>query len=320
MNNSPVSTTGKIVALAGGVGGAKLAHGLLAVLPPDSLTVVVNTADDFRYWGLDISPDLDTVMYTLAGIANEQTGWGIAGETWNALGAIGRLGGETWFQIGDRDLATHVTRTDGLRSGKSLSEVTGELAAALGIPATLLPMTDERVATLVQTPDGWLGFQDYFVRRQHRDQVLATRFEGIEHATIPAGVREAITTAGAIIFCPSNPIVSIGPILAIPGMRDLLARATVPRIAVSPIVGGKALKGPAETMLKGLGHRSSALGVAQIYRGLVDAMVVDTVDAADVSAIQDLGMSALVVDSVMRTIDDRRRLAGEIVDWCSRQS
>jgi LPPG:FO 2-phospho-L-lactate transferase len=311
-----VSEHGKIVALAGGVGGAKLAHGLYQALAPDTLAVVVNTADDFTHWGLSVSPDLDTVMYTLGGIANESTGWGVADESWNALEAVGRYGGDSWFRIGDKYLATHVLRTKALREGTRLSAVTAELAQALGIRAQLMPMTDDMVATMVRTPEGWLGFQDYFVRRHHSDAVLDIRIEGIEQAAAAPPVLPALTHARAIIFCPSNPIVSIGPILAVPGLKDAIAARAAPTVAVSPIVGGKALRGPADTMLSTLGHESSALGVARLYQGLVSGMVVDAVDAELEPAIRELGMKVMVVDTVMRSVADRRRLAEAVLAWC----
>jgi LPPG:FO 2-phospho-L-lactate transferase len=308
----------EIVALAGGVGGAKLAHGLYRALPPDSLAVVVNTGDDFTHWGLHISPDLDTVMYTLAGVANEATGWGVKDETWNALDAIGRLDAPTWFRIGDRDLATHVVRTAALREGRTLTEATAALSRALGIAAHLLPMTDDAVPTFVQTPDGWLPFQDYFVRRGHRDLVLGVRFDGIERASVPQTVRDAVARADAIIFCPSNPLVSIGPILDLPAMRDLLRGRDVPRVAVSPIVGGRALKGPADTMLGGMGHESSALGVARLYGDVLTGLVIDERDAHFADPIRALGLDVLVVNTVMQTVEDRQRLAEMVLGWCDR--
>ena len=306
-----------IVALAGGVGGAKLAHGLYTALPPGSLSVVVNTGDDFIHWGLHISPDIDTVMYTLAGIANEVTGWGVKDETWTALNAMGHLDAPTWFGIGDRDLATHVVRTAALREGQSLTESTAALCRSLGVRARLLPMTDDLVPTFVQTPDGWLPFQDYFVRRGHRDEVLGIRVDGIEQAALPVGVSEAITNADAIVFCPSNPFVSIGPILQVPGMRDLVATRSVPRIAISPIVGGRALKGPADKMLGGLGHESSALGVARLYRDILSGLVIDGKDREYADAIRALGFDVLVTNTVMQTIEDRQTLAEVVLEWCS---
>lgn len=305
----------RIVALAGGVGGAKLAHGLYAALPPGALTVVVNTGDDFDLFGLCICPDADTVLYTLAGLANEATGWGIAGDTWSALEMLGRYGEEIWFHIGDRDLATHVLRTARLAAGWTPTLVLSSLAQTLGVRAALLPMCDEPVPTMVRTPEAELAFQDYFVRRQHRDRVLGVRFAGIEAARVPEGVRAAILSAEAVVFCPSNPMVSIGPILAVPGMRERLAGARMPRIAVSPIVGGKALKGPADRMLTDLGMEPTAFGVATLYQGLLTGFVLDTVDASAGPRIEALGMRALVTDTVMRTVADRERLAREVLSF-----
>ncbi len=304
-----------IVALAGGVGGAKLAQGLATVR--DDLTIIGNTADDFELYGLHISPDLDTVMYTLVGIANPTTGWGVEGESWGFMDMLTHYGEEAWFRLGDHDLATHVLRTMKLRMGQSLTEVTKELAAALGVKAKLLPMCNQPVRTLVNTPDGWLGFQDYFVRRRHQDRVTEVSFSGSEDADITAEVSAAIANAAAIIFCPSNPIVSIGPILAVPGMREALEQASqrVSLVAVSPIVGGKALKGPADEMLSSLGYEASALGVAQLYAGLVRGMVIDAADAHLQADIERLGMRVLVTQTVMGGVDDRARLAREVLDF-----
>ena len=309
-----------IVALAGGVGGAKLAHGLLRALPPHELTVLGNTADDFELWGLHISPDLDTVMYTLAGIANPATGWGVLDETWQTMTMLDRYGYDTWFRLGDRDLATHVARTEQLRAGRSLTDVTHDLAQALGIDARLLPMCDEPVMTMVDTPAGQLQFQEYFVRRRHRDDVHAVSFRGIEQAAITPDVAHALANADAIIFCPSNPIVSIGPILAVPHLRNLLADSRAVKIAVSPIVGGKALKGPAEQMLRGLGYDVSARGVASMYQGLVDTFVIDHADSEQQWEIALLGMRVLVTDTVMHTDDDRERLAREVLQAVTRNT
>lgn len=308
-----------IVALAGGVGGAKLAHGLYQALPPDTLTVVVNTADDFDLFGLRICPDADTVMYTLAGLANPATGWGVVDESWQTLTMLGRYGYDLWFRLGDRDFATHIARTERLRAGQPLSEVLAALTTALDVRARLLPMSDAPVATLVETPAGLLQFQDYFVRRQHRDPVSGVRFDGIEAATAPAVVLDALGSADAIVFCPSNPIVSIGPILAVGGLREQLRQTSAPRIAISPIVGGKALRGPADQMLTGLGHEASALGVARLYQGLIDGFVIDTEDAAQHDAIAALGMRVLVTQTVMGDAADRRRLAEEVLSFASQR-
>ena len=304
-----------IVALAGGVGGAKLAQGLALALAAGELTVVVNTADDFELYGLRICPDLDTVLYTLAGVADPVQGWGIAGDTYQALGAIARYGRDPWFRLGDQDFATHVLRTERLRAGATLTEVTAQLAGALGVASRLLPMTDDAVATLVDTPAGRLGFQDYFVARRQADDVLGVVFDGVEAARLPTGVEAAIGAAEVIVVCPSNPIVSVGPILAVPGLRRALLDASAPVVAVSPIVGGKALKGPADRMLATMGHDVSAVGVAAIYAadGLVDGFVIDEQDAALAPRIEALEMRVLATRTVMGGTDDRRRLADEVV-------
>jgi len=307
----------KVCALAGGVGGAKLAAGLQAALPSGDLSIVANTADDFDLWGLRICPDLDTVMYTLANVANEETGWGVEDESFNTLAMISAYGEDTWFWLGDRDLATHVLRTQRLRAGTRLTEVTAGLAAALGVESYLLPMCDEPVATVLKTPEGLLEFQEYFVRRGQRDEVLGVELRGIDNARIPAKVSEEISHAEAIIFCPSNPVVSIGPILAIPGMRELLANSPAPKVAVSPIVGGRALKGPADKMLRSLGHEVSAVGVARMYEGIVDRFVVDRLDGEEEARISALGMRVLTTDAVMRDEPDRERLAREVLNFCS---
>lgn len=304
-----------VVALAGGVGGAKLAHGLNMLDDSRELTVIVNTADDFELHGLHISPDLDTVLYTLAGVANPETGWGIAGDTGATMTALARLGGADWFRLGDQDFATHIRRTQRLREGASLSDVTREFARARGVRATtnILPMTDDPVATLVETAEGLLDFQSYFVRRQHADRVLSVRFDGIEQARLAPQAETALKDASVIIICPSNPIVSIGPILALPGAYGELCNTDVPVVAVSPIIGGQALKGPADRMLASLGHQASALGVATIYRHFLSGMVIDEADAHLAEQIEALGMSILVTDTVMRSEADRRRLASEVL-------
>lgn len=305
----------RVLALAGGVGGAKLAAGLQDVLPARDLSVVVNTADDFDLWGLHICPDLDTVMYTLAGISNPETGWGIAGETFETLNMLGRYDEDTWFKLGDRDLATHILRTKRLRSGETLTDVTVGLSGALGVESTVMPMSDDPVSTVLETPAGRLEFQEYFVRRGQRDEVLGIELRGIESARPTGAVLAAISGADAIVLCPSNPIVSVGPILALPGVREALAQSSAPKIAVSPIVGGRALKGPADKMLASLGHEVSATGVARMYEGLVDGMVVDGTDEGERDRIEALGIRVLVTDSVMRDATDRARLASETLEF-----
>lgn len=306
-----------MLAIAGGVGGAKLAAGLQDVLSSGDLSVMVNTADDFELWGLHICPDLDTVMYTLAGLANPETGWGIREETFRALGMISGYGEDPWFKIGDRDLATHVLRTHRLRTGATLTAVTAALSDALGVESCILPMCDEPVATRVKTPGGMLEFQEYFVRRRQRDTVLGLELDGIEDSRPTTAVLAALQAAKAIILCPSNPLVSIGPVLAVPGMRAALEASPAPKVAVSPIVGGRALKGPADRMMASLGHEVSALGVARMYAGLIDAMVIDHADEEERARIEALGIHVLLTDAVMRNNPDRERLAREVLDFCA---
>jgi LPPG:FO 2-phospho-L-lactate transferase len=294
-----------------------MAQGLQMALPPGDLTVVVNTADDFELYGLYISPDLDTVMYTLGGIADPVKGWGVAGDTRNTLDAIARYGQEPWFLLGDQDFATHILRTGRLRAGTPLSAVTMQLSNALGIQSRILPMTDDRVATLVETPAGTLEFQDYFVGRRQSDDVLGVTFAGIERAAAHPDALAAIREADAVVIAPSNPIVSVAPILATPGVREALADTSAPIVAVSPIVGGHALKGPAAQMLATLGHEVSALGVARLYAGVIDGLVIDEVDRELGPAIELLGLRVLVTATVMGNEADRRRLAVEVLDFAA---
>ncbi|MBD5786197.1 2-phospho-L-lactate transferase [Cellulosimicrobium terreum] len=300
-----------VTVLAGGVGGARLAHGL--DLAGADLTVVVNVADDVELHGLAISPDLDTVTYTLAGLADEERGWGVVGETYATLGAMARLGEDTWFTLGDKDLATHVVRTARLRAGAPLSVVTAQLAAALGVRPGVLPVTDDGVATLVDTPAGRLGFQEYFVGRRHADDVVGLVYDGIEAARPAPGVVEAVRDADVVVVAPSNPFLSVAPVLGVPGVREALLGSRAHRVAVSPIVGGRAIKGPAAHLLASLGHEVSALGVARLYRGLVDHMVIDSHDARLAEDVAALGMRVLVTDTVMGGAAGRERLAREIL-------
>jgi LPPG:FO 2-phospho-L-lactate transferase len=301
-----------IVALAGGVGGAKLADGLARCIG-SALTVIVNTGDDFEHLGLHISPDLDTVMYTLAGIANPATGWGIAGETWSTLEQLARLGGPDWFKLGDRDLATHILRTQRLRAGDRLTEITADLCRALGMAARILPMSDDPVRTIVHSGAERHQFQDYFVRLQCSVPVTALHFEGAGSARLSPEVTATLTdfSLSAIIVCPSNPYLSVDPILAVPGMRDLIVRAGVPVVAVSPIIGGAAVKGPLAKIMAELGINRSALGVARHYEGLVDGLTIDPVDATLAEEIEAIGTRVLATPILMRTTADRRRLATE---------
>jgi LPPG:FO 2-phospho-L-lactate transferase len=306
----------KLVVLAGGVGGARLASGFYLTQPRPDLSIVVNTGDDFEHLGLHISPDLDTVMYTLAGLANRETGWGVAGDTFEALTAMARLGEPAWFRLGDRDLATHLRRTELLSQGLSLTEATARLCHALGVTSRVLPMTDDPVATKVDTVDGELDFQDYFVRRRCEPVVRGIRFDGIETARPSADAAAALQAADAVVIAPSNPFVSVEPILALPGMRELVA--TKPTIAVSPIIGGQAIKGPAAKMFAELGLDVSAMGVAQRYEGLIKGFVMDQQDESLANGVRALGLEMAVTQTIMRSDEDRASLACDCVDLLRR--
>jgi LPPG:FO 2-phospho-L-lactate transferase len=304
-----------IVALAGGVGGAKLADGLAQVIPADHLTIVVNTGDDFTHFGLRICPDLDTVCYTLGGLANSETGWGLAGESWHVLDGLKALGAPTWFHLGDRDLATHLERTRRLSHGEPLSEVTRSFCRMWGIAPTVLPMSDDPIATrVISAEDGELAFQQYFVERGCQPKVTGFRFEGIEHAKPAPGVIEALYRADAVIFCPSNPWVSIDPILAVPGVRERVAAKPV--VAVSPIIGGKTVKGPAAKMYAELGIEPSALAVAEHYHSLLNAFFVDHIDIDHAMKIERWGIMSMATNTIMSTREDRVRLAHEVFKVC----
>jgi LPPG:FO 2-phospho-L-lactate transferase len=302
-----------ILTLAGGVGAARFLEGLTRVVPAAEVYVVGNTGDDTEIYGLHISPDLDTVVYTLAGLANPVQGWGIHNDTFESLAALGRLGEEAWFQLGDRDLATHIFRTNQLRSGAALSAVTAHMAKKLGVRSSVVPMTDDPVRTIVQTSRGNLAFQTYFVKRRAKDRVLGVIFDGAPESRPAPGVLQAIRGAGGIVFCPSNPLISVGPILAVPGIRNAIARRKCPSAAISPIVGGRAIKGPAAQMMKTMAMEVSALGVARIYEGLVDVLVIDQVDAGLAPAIEKLGMRTVVTNTIMTGIREKKALARTVV-------
>lgn len=307
----------RITALAGGVGGAKLADGLAQCLKPGELTVIVNTGDDFDHFGLRICPDLDTVCYTLAQMANPETGWGLAGESWRVLSALKALGGPDWFNLGDRDLATHLERTRLLRSGWSLTEVTRQFCEIWGIAGFVLPMSDQPVSTMVQTLEqGELSFQEYFVHQHCEPTVTGFRFAGIESACPAPGVLEALREADAVILCPSNPWVSIGPILALPGVKDILQ--SKPTVAVSPLIGGKAVKGPAAKMYQELGIVPSAKAVAEHYRDFLRGFALDLSDKSEINEIEQWGIISLVTNILMSTTTDRRRLAEEVLRFCAK--
>lgn len=302
----------RVTVLAGGVGAARFLRGLVRVMEPAELTVICNVGDDFTWHGLHVSPDIDTVVYTLAGLEGE-LGWGVRGDTRAALGELAALGEEPWFVVGDRDLATHVWRTERLRAGEPLSAVTRGLAAARGIEATLLPVTDDPHPTVVVTEDGELAFQDYFVRRRAGDAVRGLRFPGAAGARPAPRVLAAIRDADALIVAPSNPFVSIAPVLEVPGVRDAVVASKAAKVAVSPIVGGEAVKGPAAAMLRSLGHEVSALGVARLYAGLIDTLVLDSVDTALEADIEGLGIRVRVVDTMMTSEERRVQLARDVL-------
>jgi len=304
-----------VLALAGGVGGGKFARGLTAVLPPEELTIVVNTADDFVHLGLHISPDVDSVLYAIADLNDPERGWGLADETWNFMDALRRLGGETWFQLGDRDLATHVLRTELLAAGRSLSEATALLAKRMGIAHRVAPMTDRPVRSVVETDEGPLAFQDYFVKRQCQPAFRGVSFEGAAGTEPSAAFRTALERATAIVIAPSNPFVSIDPILALKDIRALLSRSHAPVIAISPIVGGAAVKGPLAKMMRELGQEPSPLGIARHYGPLVDGWIVDAADRDSAPALKALGCRVRVSDTVMHSTEDKARLAREALDF-----
>lgn len=309
----------KCVALSGGVGGAKLALGLSKSLSPDALKVIVNTGDDFEHLGLTICPDLDTLTYTLSGLNNTETGWGRMGETWTFMGALAQLGGENWFQLGDGDLAIHVERTRRLTAGETLSTITADLTSRLGIEIDVIPMSDDPVRTFVETAEGPLAFQHYFVRDQCEPVVTGFEFRGAPTATpAPAALRAlSDSTLGAVVICPSNPFISIDPILATPQLRAAIQTTHAPVIAVSPIVGGRAIKGPTAKMMVELGVDQSALSVARHYQGLIDGFVLDAVDEGARAEIEKLGMAVLVTNTVMNTLEDRVSLAADVLEFAT---
>ena len=303
------------VALCGGVGGAKLALGLMHVLPANRLTIVVNTGDDFEHLGLHISPDIDTVLYTLAGLANAAQGWGLEGETWNFMTALQRLGAETWFRLGDQDLATHIERTQRLARGETLSAVTDHLRRRLGVGPAIVPMSDDRVRTFVETDEGRLPFQSYFVGRRCQPRVMTITFEGAAKASPAPVALAALADPGlaGLIICPSNPWLSVDPMLAVPGLRQAIAGCSAPRVAVTPLVAGQAIKGPTAKIMGELGLPVTVASIVDHYRGLIDGFVLDTADA---TLGPDLGLPVLATGTIMHSLDDRIRLARETLDFC----
>ena len=305
-NGQPSIVHRRIVALAGGVGGAKLAHGLAQILAPEDLTIIVNTGDDFEHLGMYICPDLDTVCYTLGGLANPETGWGRVNETWNTITNIEKLGGPNWFRLGDQDIATHLERTRRMKEGQSLSQITKDFCAAWGIKHTVLPMTDSPVRTMVDTDEGELAFQEYFVHRHCEPRVKGFRFDGVNSAEPAPGAREAIESAEAIVICPSNPWVSVDPILRV------IQKINKPVIAVSPIIGGQTVKGPAAKMYTELGIEPSALAVAEHYKNLLSGFVLDTVDR---HLSDKIGARTLSTNTLMNNLTDRARLAMDVLNF-----
>ncbi|MEA3337432.1 MAG: 2-phospho-L-lactate transferase [Chloroflexota bacterium] len=314
----PNQNAGPVVALAGGVGGAKLAYGLYHLLG-EALSMVVNTGDDFEHWGLSISPDLDTVMYNLAGINQPQRGWGLADETFHALEMVSRYGEAHWFRLGDGDLATHILRSHRLNKGEKLTEVMFKLKTGLGIGAGLLPMSDDRVRTMVHTDQGVLGFQEYFVHQRCEPRLYSLQFDGIDKARPSPQVLAALDAARVVILCPSNPYLSLDPILLLPGLSDWLCSLPVPVIAVSPIIGGKALKGPAAKIMAELGVESSAVAVAKHLAGRIrlDGFVLDSLDEALADRVADAGITPLVTDTIMRDDSSKIKLASEVLGFAA---
>ncbi|MEC8912148.1 MAG: 2-phospho-L-lactate transferase [Chloroflexota bacterium] len=303
----------KVLALAGGVGGAKLALGLRDILDEESLAIVVNTGDDEEFFGLHVSPDLDTVMYTLGGIANPDTGWGISGETFRSLNRLRQYGADTWFNLGDLDMATHIRRTQLLGQGNTLSEVTNSLCSSLGIAHSIFPMTDDTLRTVVITEISEMSFQEYFVKNRCDPRVISLRFDSPSECSPSPGFVTALNESDLLVFCPSNPFLSVDPILAVPGVRKKIENFRGARVAVSPIVGGEAIKGPAGKILRELGHEVSCVGVAKRYVDLCDVFIIDNVDADLASTIEKLGMRVVVTNTIMNNDQEKRTLAREIL-------
>lgn len=304
----------KITCLAGGVGAARFLQGLVKIVPQKNLTIIVNTGDDIELYGLHISPDPDIIMYTLAGIVDEQKGWGMRGDTFSCLNSLKRYDVETWFTIGDKDLATHIYRTTLLKNGATLDHVIQKIAKALGLDATILPMTNGRIIPQIITKSGKAHFEEYLVKNQAEEQVLNVFLEGGEQAEPAPGVLKALDEADGIVVCPSNPIVSIGPILAVKEVRKTLRETNAKIAAISPIVGGATIKGPADKLMRGLGHEVSAYGVASLYRDFLDVFIMDETDKADRHRVEELGIKAVTTNTIMRTLQDKVKLAQVALD------
>ncbi len=303
-----------ITALAGGVGAARFLTGMIKLVKQEDVSIIANTGDDIELFGLHISPDLDIVAYTLAGIVDDEKGWGIRGDTFQCLDMLKKHGSDTWFSLGDRDLATHIYRTDRLRQGATLSQVTDEVCRALGLKVKILPMTDDKFETRITTSVGSMHFEEYFVKCQAKDEVLGVEFAGKENARPSPGVLEAILKADTVVVCPSNPIVSIGTILSVDGVRDALKRTNARVVAISPIVAGAPIKGPADKLLRGLGFEVSAFGVAKLYSDFLDTFVIDVKDAAEKGRIEQLGVNVKVTNTIMKTLEDKVALAQTVLE------
>lgn len=304
----------KITALAGGVGASKLLVGLAHLMPPEDLTIIANTGDDIELFGLRICPDVDTITYTLAGIINEQNGWGLRDDSFECLRILDRFGGPAWFNLGDRDLATHIFRSDQLRQGRTLTDITDTIRRSLGVDTTILPMTDSYTPTRVVTEEGEFHFQEYFVRRRCEPVIRDIRFDNIQSAEPARGVLHALLDSDAIVLCPSNPFISIGPILAVPGIRDALRRTRAVVVAVTPIIGARALKGPAAEMLRDMGQEVSSFGVAELYVDIVDGFLLDESDRDQISRIRELGMEVFAANTVMQSFEDKQHVAHSVLD------
>jgi len=309
-----VGETKMITALAGGVGAARFLQGLVRIVPEKEITVIVNTGDDIELYGLHISPDLDIVMYTLAGIVDEEKGWGIRGDTFHCLETLRKYGHEAWFNLGDRDFATHICRTHLLKSGLSLSEVTGRLCQALGLSVKILPMTNDRFATKIATDSGVMHFQEYLVKRSAQDRVVNVVFEGAEEAQPAPGLINSILESDIVVVCPSNPIVSIGTMLSVKNVRTALKETKAKVVAISPIVGGRPIKGPADKLMQGLGLDVSAYSVAKLYQDFLDAFIIDRVDEAEKEHIESLGAEVVVTNTIMKTLEDKVQLAKVVLE------
>ncbi len=307
-----------ITALAGGVGAARFLQGLVKLVNEEELTVIVNTGDDIELYGLHISPDLDIVMYTLAGIVDEEKGWGVKGDDFHCLEMLREYGYETWFKLGNKDLATHIHRTYLLKSGLKLSEVTSKLCQALGLKVKILPMSDDKIETMIVTNRGTMHFQEYLVRRGAEDSVVNVKFEGVERTNPAPNVLNSILNSDAVVICPSNPIVSIGTILSVKGVRDALRETGARVIAISPIVGGAPIKGPADKLMRGLGLEVSAYGVASLYKDFLDDFIIDIIDKAQKPRIETLGLNVVVTNTIMKSLQNKIQLAKVVLDLVRR--